>query len=127
MNLEQQPLISVIVPVYKVEKYLHRCVDSILNQTYRNLEIILVDDGSPDNCGAICDEYAAKDNRIRVIHQENTGVSAARNAGLEACTGEYVAFVDSDDYVDCALFSACYTQIKKWEPDLSESGDHSGG
>lgn len=93
-------LISVIVPVYKVESYLHRCLDSIINQSYKNLEIILVDDGSPDNCPAICDEYAAKDNRIKVVHQENKGLSAARNAGLDIATGDYVAFVDSDDWIE---------------------------
>ncbi len=92
-----EPLISVIVPVYKVEPYLRKCVDSILNQTYRNLEVILVDDGSPDNCGAICDEYAAKDNRIKVIHKKNGGLSDARNAGLAVMNGEYLSFVDSDD------------------------------
>lgn len=91
--------VSVIVPIYNVEAYLPQCVDSILNQTYDNLEIILVDDGSPDNCGAICDEYAAKDCRIRVIHQENGGLSAARNAGLDIADGEYIAFVDSDDFI----------------------------
>ena len=94
---KKNPLISVIVPVYKVEQYLHRCVDSILAQTYTNLEIILIDDGSPDRSGAICDEYAAKDSRIRVIHQKNAGLGAARNAGLDVCSGEYIAFVDSDD------------------------------
>ena len=93
-------LISIIVPVYKVEKYLRRCVDSIINQTYKNLEIILVDDGSPDNCPAICDEYAKKDNRIKVIHKENGGVSSARNEGLKNATGDFICFVDSDDYVD---------------------------
>lgn len=93
-------LVSVIVPVYKVEDYLRKCVDSILVQTYKNLEIILVDDGSPDNCGAICDEYALLDGRVKVIHKENGGLSDARNAGLDVCTGEYIAFVDSDDWVD---------------------------
>ncbi len=93
-------LVSVIVPVYKVEDYLRKCVDSILAQTYKNLEIILVDDGSPDNCGKICDEYALLDGRIKVIHKENGGLSDARNAGLDICTGEYIAFVDSDDWVD---------------------------
>ena len=92
-------MISVIVPVYKVEQYLHRCIDSILAQTYRDLEIILVDDGSPDNCGLICDEYASKDSRIKVIHKTNGGVSSARNAGLDVASGDYIAFVDSDDYV----------------------------
>lgn len=97
-------LISVIVPVYKVEKYLCKCVDSILAQTYANLEIILVDDGSPDNCGRICDEYALKDSRIKVIHQQNGGLSAARNAGLDIATGKYVGFIDSDDYIDLNYF-----------------------
>lgn len=92
-----EPLISVIVPIYKVEPYLKECVDSILNQTYRNLEVILVDDGSPDNCGAICDSYAAQDSRVKVIHQENGGLSSARNAGLSVASGEYITFVDSDD------------------------------
>lgn len=91
--------VSIIVPVYNVEAYLIQCLDSIITQTYHNLEIILVDDGSPDNCGAICDAYAAKDSRIRVIHQKNGGLSAARNAGLDIATGEYIAFVDSDDWI----------------------------
>ena len=100
----QQPLVSVIVPIYKVEPYLRRCIDSIVNQTYTNLEIILVDDGSPDGCPAICDEYAAKDNRIVVIHKENGGLSDARNAGLDICKGEYISFVDSDDWIaDCFI------------------------
>ena len=92
-----EPLISVIVPVYKVEPYLNKCVDSILNQTYRNLEVILVDDGSPDHCGAICDAYALQDRRVHVIHKENGGLSSARNAGMAAASGEYLSFVDSDD------------------------------
>ena len=95
-----KPLVSIIVPIYKVEPYLRRCLDSIVNQTYTNLEIILVDDGSPDGCPQICDEYAAKDNRRVVIHKENGGLSDARNAGLDSCKGEYVSFVDSDDWVD---------------------------
>ena len=94
------PKVSIIVPVYKVEKYLNRCVDSILAQTFTDFECILVDDGSPDGCPAICDEYAKKDNRIKVIHQENKGVSAARNAGLDMAKGEYILFVDSDDWID---------------------------
>lgn len=92
-------MISVIVPVYKVEAYLKPCVDSILAQTYSDFELILVDDGSPDNCPQICDEYAEKDPRIRVIHQQNGGLSAARNSGLDAAVGEYITFVDSDDLV----------------------------
>ena len=89
--------ISIIVPVYKVELFLEECIDSILEQTYRNLEIILINDGSPDNCGKICDEYAIKDERIKVIHKKNGGLSDARNAGIENCLGEYIAFIDSDD------------------------------
>lgn len=97
------PVISVIVPVYNVEKYIHRCIDSILNQTFTNFELILVDDGSPDNCGKICDEYAIKDNRIHVIHQENGGLSAARNAGIDWAMNnsdsEWITFIDSDDWI----------------------------
>lgn len=93
------PLISIIIPVYKVEPYLRRCVDSVINQTYTNLEIILVDDGSPDDCPQICDEYAARDKRIIVIHKKNGGLSDARNAGLDICKGEYISFVDSDDWI----------------------------
>lgn len=96
----QNPLVSIIVPIYKVEPYLRRCLDSIVNQTYTNLEIILVDDGSPDGCPQICDEYVAKDKRIIVIHKENGGLSDARNAGLDICKGEYISFVDSDDILD---------------------------
>ncbi len=96
----QNPLVSIIVPIYKVEPYLRRCLDSIVNQTYTNLEIILVDDGSPDGCPQICDEYAARDKRIVVIHKGNGGLSDARNAGLDICRGGYISFVDSDDWVD---------------------------
>lgn len=102
-------MISVIVPVYKAENYLNECVDSILAQTYTDFELILVDDGSPDNCGAICDEYAARDGRIRVIHQKNGGLSAARNTGLDIAKGEYIAFVDSDDVV-CKTYLECLLQ-----------------
>ena len=83
------PLISIIVPIYKVENYLHRCIDSILAQTYPNIEVVLVDDGSPDNCGTICDEYSKRDERVVVIHRENGGLSAARNSGIDICKGEY--------------------------------------
>lgn len=92
--------ISAIIPVYKVENYLHKCVDSVLAQTHSDLEVILVDDGSPDNCGVICDEYAAKDSRVKVIHKENGGVSSARNSGLDMATGQWIMFVDSDDLID---------------------------
>jgi len=98
--------ISVIVPVYKVEAYMEKCVDSILNQSYKNLEIILVDDGSPDNCPKICDEYATRDGRIKVIHQKNGGVAAARNAGLATATGDYIAFVDGDDWLEPNIYEA---------------------
>ena len=97
-------LISVIVPVYKVEKYLKKCIESIISQTYTNIEIILVDDGSPDNCGLICDEFAKKDSRVVVIHQQNSGPSAARNAGTDVATGDYISFVDSDDSLDSNYF-----------------------
>ena len=107
-----EPLISVIVPVYKVETYLHQCVDSILNQTYRNLEVILVDDGSPDGCPGICDEYAAMDNRVKVIHKKNGGLSDARNVGLRIMTGEYVTFVDSDDWIETNHISSLYEGIR---------------
>ncbi|UYX12602.1 glycosyltransferase [Lactobacillus delbrueckii subsp. indicus] len=93
------PLVSIIVPVYKVEKYLNQCVESIINQTYQNLEIILIDDGSPDNCGQLIDDWAKRDERIVALHQKNGGLSAARNTGLDNCHGEWLAFVDSDDYV----------------------------
>lgn len=91
--------VSIIVPIYKVEAYLKKCIDSIIKQTYKNLEIILVDDGSPDNCGKICDEFAIKDTRIKVIHKQNGGLSDARNAGLNIATGDYLYFVDSDDWI----------------------------
>lgn len=94
------PLITIIVPVYKVEKYLNRCVESIVNQTYKNLEIILVDDGSPDNCPQICDSWAKQDERIKVIHKENSGVFAARMEAVRILNGDYVTFIDSDDWVD---------------------------
>ena len=93
------PEFSVIVPVYKVEKYLDRCIGSILAQTFSDFELILIDDGSPDNSGQICDEYAGKENRIHVIHKENGGVSTARNAGLDIAPGKFIVFVDSDDEV----------------------------
>lgn len=110
---DKQPLISVIVPVYNVEPYLRDCVDSILAQTYTNLEIILVDDGSPDNCPAICDEYAAKDARVIVIHRENGGLSDARNAGLSVCRGEYIMFVDSDDLLTANAVEVLYNLAKE--------------
>ena len=94
------PTVSVIIPVYKVEEYLGQCVDSILSQTYTNLEVLLVDDGSPDDCPRLCDEYAAKDKRVRVIHKENGGLASARNAGLDKANGQFVSFIDSDDWIE---------------------------
>lgn len=94
------PKLSIIVPVYKVESFIEKCITSLQNQTYPNLEIILVDDGSPDNCPAICERYAESDSRIKVIHKQNGGLCSARNAGLDVATGEYVTFVDSDDWIE---------------------------
>ena len=106
--METKPLLSIVVPIYKVEEYLPVCIDSLVAQTYGNLEIILVDDGSPDGCGAICDAYAAKDPRIKVIHKKNGGVSSARNAGLGAVTGELIGFVDGDDFVEPDMYQRLY-------------------
>lgn len=111
--MDEKPLISVIVPVYKVEPYLSKCVDSILAQTYENLEIILVDDGSPDGCGTICDGYAARESRVQVIHKENGGLSSARNAGLEVAQGSYVAFVDSDDWLEPETYSWMMDMVRE--------------
>lgn len=111
-------LISVVVPIYNVEKYLSRCVESLLKQTYENLEIILVDDGSPDACPQMCDEFQKKDSRIRVIHQKNAGLSAARNTGIQCATGTYIAFVDSDDYIAENMYEVMYEDIKKNAADL---------
>ncbi len=118
----QTPLISVIVPVYKVEKYLHNCLDSIINQSYTNLEIILIDDGSPDNCGKICDEYAEKDFRVVVIHQKNSGVSHARNVGIDVAKGDYIGFVDSDDYIEPNFFELLITNALNHNADISYCG-----
>ena len=115
----QTPLISVIVPVYKVEQYLDECVQSILGQTYCNLEIILVDDGSPDRCPEMCDEYARQDARIKVIHKQNGGLSSARNAGMEVMSGEYFGFVDSDDYIASDMYE---TLLRNFTEDVSIVG-----
>ena len=112
--------ISVIVPIYNVEKYLFKCIDSIISQTYTNLEIILVDDGSPDNCSRICDDYSLKDNRIKVIHKENGGLSDARNVGLDAATGDYVSFIDSDDYINKEFYETLVNLIIKHNADIAQ-------
>lgn len=114
------PLISVIVPIYNVEKYLARCVDSIVNQTYKNLEIILVDDGSPDLCPQMCDDYAEKESRIKVVHKKNGGLSDARNAGMAVATGEYISFIDSDDYVSDDFIECLLDVMNKENSDIAE-------
>ena len=116
------PEISIIVPVYKVEKYLDTCVRSILAQTFTDFELILVDDGSPDGCGALCDAYAKEDPRVSVIHKKNGGLSSARNAGIEAAGGKYIGFVDSDDYIAPDMYGFLYENIKKEQADLSMCG-----
>ncbi len=116
---DNEPLISIIIPVYNVEKYIDRCLDSILNQSYKNLEIILIDDGSPDNCGKICDKYAIKDKRIKVIHKTNGGLSDARNKGIEVATGQYIGFVDSDDWIHKDMYKNLYNSITTYKADIS--------
>ena len=117
-----KPLISVIIPVYNVEKYIKRCLDSVINQTYENLEIILVDDGTPDNSGVICDEYAKKDERIKVIHKENGGLSSARNAGLDIAKGEYISFIDSDDYISDNFIERLYENLSENGAEIAQCG-----
>ena len=115
----EKDLISIIIPVYKVEKYLEKCIESVLKQTYTNLQVILVDDGSPDNCGKICDEYAKKDSRIEVIHKENGGLSDARNVGIAKAKGKYIGFVDSDDYIKEDMYEILINLIKEYDADVS--------
>lgn len=112
-------LISVIVPVYQVENYLNQCIESIIEQTYTNLEIILIDDGSNDNCPQICDDWSIKDKRIKVIHKKNGGLSDARNVGLDIAKGKYIAFIDSDDWVDSRYIELLYNSLIKSEADIS--------
>ena len=119
VSKEKEPLISIIIPVYNVEKYIRRCLDSVINQTYKNLEIILVDDGSPDNSGKICDEYAKVDKRIKVIHKENGGLSDARNKGIKEAKGKYIAFVDSDDFIDLNMYSMLEKVIENKKADIA--------
>lgn len=117
-----KPLISIIIPVYKVENYLDRCLKSVVNQTYRNLEIILVDDGSPDRCPEMCDSWAEKDNRIKVIHKKNAGVSAARNDGIDVAHGEFIGFVDSDDVIHPSMYEEMVNYLVSQECDLVSCG-----
>ncbi len=119
---ENKAMISIIVPVYKVEKYLRQCLESILTQTYQNLEIILVDDGSPDSSGKICDEYADKYENFRVVHKQNAGLGMARNTGLEYASGEYVTFVDSDDWIKKDLIEKLYNGLTEYQVDLCKCG-----
>lgn len=116
------PKISIIVPVYKVENYINKCIDSVLNQTFKDFELILVDDGSPDRCGKICDEYSKKDSRVRVVHKENGGLSDARNRGIKEAKGEYIGFVDSDDYIDEYMYEILYDNLIKNNADISVCG-----
>ncbi len=115
-------MISIIAPIYKVEKYLRKCIDSLINQTYNDIEIILVDDGSPDDCGRICDEYAMRDLRVKVMHQSNAGVSAARNVGLDIASGEYVGFCDPDDFVAEDMYMYLVNAMKYHNADLVACG-----
>lgn len=119
--------VSIIVPIYNVEKYLDRCMDSLLHQTLNDIEIIMVDDGSPDNCPQMCDEYAKKDSRIKVIHKQNAGLGFARNSGLEIATGEYVAFVDSDDHVSLTMYEDLYDIAKENKSDAVFGGIYMEG
>ena len=116
---EKAPLLSIIVPVYKVENYLPKCIDSILAQTFTDFELILVEDGSPDDCPALCDAAAAKDARVRVIHQKNGGLSAARNAGLDVARGAWIGFVDSDDYIAPEMYETLYQAVQSTGADLA--------
>lgn len=116
------PLITIIVPVYNTEKYLLRCFDSIANQTYENIEVILINDGSTDNSACICDKYAAKDSRFRVLHTENQGVSKARNEALRIAKGEYIGFVDSDDTIESDMYEFLYKKIVEFEAEIAICG-----
>ena len=120
--MKKEPLISVIVPIYKVERYLRKCVESILGQTYSKLELILVDDGSPDGCGRICDEFAEADSRVKVIHKKNGGLSDARNAGIAIAAGDYFSFIDSDDWIERDAYEAMLAVAEKYDAQLVCAG-----
>jgi glycosyltransferase involved in cell wall biosynthesis len=119
MKDSKTPIISIIVPVYNVEKYLEKCIESILRQTFIDFELLLIDDGSTDNSGKICDEYSLKDKRIKVIHKENGGLSDARNSGLNIALGDYIGFVDSDDWIESDMYEVLYNNLKKYNADIS--------
>ena len=116
------PKVSIVMPTYKVEKYFRQCLESVINQTLTDIEIIPVDDGSPDNCGKIMDEYAAKDSRIKPIHQENGGYGKAVNAGIEAATGEYIGIVETDDWIEPDMYEKLYNQAVKLDADVCKCG-----
>ncbi len=118
MMNENIKTVSVIIPIYKVEQYLDQCIDSVIHQEYRHLEIILVDDGSPDGCPQMCDDWALKDSRIKVIHKKNGGLSDARNAGLDICTGDYISFIDSDDWIKSDMYKVMVNAIEKEGADI---------
>lgn len=122
--MENQPLLSVIIPAYNVEKYIDHCLNTVTNQTYKNLEIIIVDDGSPDNSGKIIDDWSKKDCRIKVIHKENGGLGFARNSGLEIATGDYIAFIDSDDYIDLNMYETLINKAIETKSDIVYCGFH---
>lgn len=119
MDFNSTPLVSIIIPIYNVENYLEQCIISVVHQTYKNLEIILVNDGSPDNSGKICDNFALMDKRIKVIHKMNGGLSSARNAGIDIAKGEYLGFVDSDDTIEPFMYEKLMTAIKRDGTDLA--------
>ena len=120
VNLNELPCVSVVIPVYNVEKYLIRCLESVILQTYRNLEIVLVDDGSTDNSGKICDEYAERDSRIKVIHKENGGLSDARNVGIKSASADYIVFIDSDDYVKNVYVQSLVEIALRYDVDIAD-------
>lgn len=124
--MSEIPKISVIIPVYNTEEYLEKCLDSVLNQSYENLEILIVDDGSTDSSGMICDEYAQKDCRIKVIHKTNGGQGTARNAALDIASGDYIAFVDSDDWIEKDMYMTLYTNAVKYQADISTCRNDTG-
>lgn len=122
MTNDSSPLISIIVPVYNVEPYVSKCLESILRQTYQNIEIIIIDDGSTDGGSDICDAYAHKDKRIKVIHQSNEGVSGARNVGLRIAKGEFIGFVDSDDWIEADMYEYLLQNIQQQDADIAICG-----
>lgn len=123
--MNENILVSVIIPVYNVENYIDRCVTSVVNQTYRNLEIILVDDGSPDKCPELCDDWSKKDSRIKVIHKKNAGLGMARNTGIDNATGKYIFFIDSDDYVDLTMIAQCVNNAEEYQSEIVMFGLYS--